>query len=151
MHRSFVFQLLLICGALAVFAGNGSAQARRAEPGAKPAAYTGILIRSVVKLNPADLKANPALDSPEIGSVIKGSPADSAGLKVGDVILEVNGEDPRNQRPIAITEPQLGETYVLRIRRGNSELEVLLVAAPRPPDLPSGKELWERERNKTGS
>ncbi|TFB18543.1 PDZ domain-containing protein [Filobacillus milosensis] len=58
-------------------------------------------------------------------SVKEGTPADQAGLKKGDIILKVNGEDIQDfqQLESIITSTKTNETMNLKIRRGNETLE----------------------------
>jgi S1-C subfamily serine protease len=59
-----------------------------------------------------------------------GSVAERAGLKINDVILSVNGNDARTGNRAFHLRP--GETrFVLRIRRGDEEMELLMERAPR--------------------
>ena len=58
----------------------------------------------------------------EIGSVVAGSPADKAGLKVGDQILRFDGERvPSAQSLNRQTEANSGETVQLIYSRGGTE------------------------------
>jgi C-terminal processing protease CtpA/Prc len=139
--RSF----LLVVGLLVASTASARAQ-ETSTPGAKPTAYTGALISLTLMGLSADTTVPPLMSYPEVRLVIKHSPADSAGIAVGDVIVEINGQDPRHQRPIPIVVPTLGEKYVLRVRRGEAEREVTLVAVPRPADLPPDRELMRMQR-----
>jgi len=68
-------------------------------------------------------------DYPVVSGLAEGSPAAKVGIRVGDVILSVNGVDGRE---LGIMHPKTpGETYVLRIRRGSEILEFTMVSAPR--------------------
>lgn len=64
--------------------------------------------------------------------VSKGIPADRAGLAVGDMILEVNGQDAAYERIPALGRPEAGTTYVFRIQRGNTEREITVTAITQP-------------------
>lgn len=68
-----------------------------------------------------------------------GSPADTAGLAVGDVILEVDGVGAATGVRSPLASLATGVSYVLRIRRGQDEHEVTLVPGPaRPVTRPRG-------------
>lgn len=67
---------------------------------------------------------------PKVTQVTPGGPAERAGLRAGDVLLTVNGEDSR-ARPL-FRERTPGTRYTIRVRRGDQEREVLLVVAERP-------------------
>ena len=66
---------------------------------------------------------------PRIRDVAPGTPAAAAGLRSGDVILEVNGVDART---VGSLYPTVGERYAMRIRRGEEEHEVNLTPVPKP-------------------
>lgn len=66
---------------------------------------------------------------PVIRDVRADSPAAGAGLVSGDVILEVKGVDARKEGALF---PTVGERYVMRIRRGDAEREVVLTPVPKP-------------------
>jgi hypothetical protein len=65
-----------------------------------------------------------------IGHVRRGSPAEAAGVDEGDVVIRIDG------RPAIEAfddlELQEGDTVHLRIRHGEDERDVAIVAAPRP-------------------
>ena len=62
---------------------------------------------------------------PVISAVAPGSPADVAGIKVGDTILEQNGADLVRDTPRRKLSP--GDTLALKVRRGSSEQQLTLV------------------------
>jgi S1-C subfamily serine protease len=67
-----------------------------------------------------------------VTGVASGSPADSAGVKTGDTILQVDGKnvtDPQTLRS-AIASVQPGSSYKLQIRRSGQD-QTLTVPAPR--------------------
>jgi Do/DeqQ family serine protease len=88
----------------------------------------------------ADLAQNLGLDRPG-GVVLNGvypqGPADRAGLKVGDVVLAVNGREVADPQSLnyRIATQHLGSDARIDILRGGqrSELAVKLVAAPETP------------------
>lgn len=61
---------------------------------------------------------------PRITELAPRSPADSAGIRVGDDILEVNGRDARELGAVRLT---VGMKTVFRMRRGDREFEITLV------------------------
>jgi len=66
-------------------------------------------------------------------AVMKGSPAEKAGLKEGDIILEVNGVKVTPERTLStlIREHAVGETIELKVLRGNQELTIAVTLAER--------------------
>lgn len=66
-------------------------------------------------------------------SVAENSPAEKAGLLAGDVVLEVNGQSIQ-EGGRSLGNPEAGVTYVLRIRRRDTEREVSVTAIPQPQD-----------------
>lgn len=71
----------------------------------------------------------------ESGSIIRGGPANKAGLRAGDVITKVGGTslNDRSSLTSAIARHKVGETIKLTIIRGEEEqtLELKLAEAPR--------------------
>jgi membrane-associated protease RseP (regulator of RpoE activity) len=62
---------------------------------------------------------------PTVKSLVPGSPAERARLRVGDVIVSVNGRDARTPPFPAVS---AGSRVVVRIRRGDAEREITYVA-----------------------
>lgn len=76
-----------------------------------------------------------------IGEVLKGSPADRAGMEPGDSLVKVNGEAATLRRMSdASRRLHPGDTVRLEVRRAGKSQTLTLVAAQRPaymgPDLP---------------
>lgn len=64
-----------------------------------------------------------------IAHVRRGSPAEAAGVEEGDVVTRINGRPAiESFRQLRLRE---GDTVQLRIRRGDDERDVSIVAAPR--------------------
>ncbi|HEV7587150.1 MAG TPA: PDZ domain-containing protein [Longimicrobium sp.] len=77
---------------------------------------------------------------PSVSRVDSGSVSAAAGLKVGDVLLSVNGRDGREAR---LFRREHGETrWIIRIRRDGEEKELAMevppsmLSASRPPPAP---------------
>jgi serine protease Do len=70
-------------------------------------------------------------------AVIKGSPAEKAGIKSDDVILEVNGERLERGKTLglALQKYAVGDEISLKVVRGGEEREVRLKLEERPKNL----------------
>ncbi|HEU4884562.1 MAG TPA: PDZ domain-containing protein, partial [Longimicrobium sp.] len=64
--------------------------------------------------------------------VRRGSPAAAAGVHEGDLVIRINGRDADEAYDELPDELKAGDTVVLRLRRGDDEREVSVVAARRP-------------------
>ncbi len=72
-----------------------------------------------------------------VGDVAKGSPADQAGLKRGDIIIEFNGkkvEDVGNLRNM-VAQSRVGSTVKISILRSKKEYSFQVVIASLPRDV----------------
>lgn len=69
-----------------------------------------------------------------IAGIMRGSPADKAGIKPGDVLLSINGKPVKDAQSllelIASLEP--GQTGGFRLRRQNKEMDVTVTVGKRP-------------------
>ena len=77
-----------------------------------------------------------AEDGVRVIEVRRGSPADEAGVRAGDVVVRLNGDDAASTMDELPRRLQAGDTVRMRIRRdGGEEREVVVVAEPRPSRL----------------
>lgn len=118
----------------------------------------GKIVRGYLGILPQDMNSDLArgfkFDKPKgaiVSDVIKGTPAEKAGLKVGDVIIAIDGEeiasaqDLRNK--IGLVTP--GKSVELKFLRGNKEMTTQVALVEREEDVsgdsttssePGGKE-----------
>jgi serine protease Do len=87
-----------------------------------------------------DIASSLGLDRPAgvlISAVHKGGAADTAGLRVGDVVLAVNGHEVNDPKALnfRIATLPVGDTVALRVWRRNNTtaLKVVMTAAPETP------------------
>jgi membrane-associated protease RseP (regulator of RpoE activity) len=73
-------------------------------------------------------------DGAPVRFVLAGSPAQQAGLKVGDVLTSVNGTPLRDavEAQQALHALHAGQTATVTYRQGSSEHQITLTAAPMP-------------------
>jgi len=109
---------------------------------------TGKVIRGILGITfqpvDADVAKSLGLDKAEgsaVTNVTKGSGADKAGLKVGDVILQVDGtkiDDP-SDLPRMIGERAPGETVNLKVWRNKAQINVKATLGAAPGSAATGK------------
>jgi serine protease Do len=71
-----------------------------------------------------------------IGQVYEGSPAEKAGLKVGDLILEIDGVKVRNSQDVVreVLRKGVGQEIKLEIIREGKKTEILVTTGEMPAD-----------------
>jgi S1-C subfamily serine protease len=75
----------------------------------------------------------------EVREVVRGSPADRAGVRSGDVVLRLNGRSPTRQVVDELRETlDPGDSVRLRVRRDGEESDRLIIAAARPRTMVYG-------------
>jgi regulator of sigma E protease len=90
----------------------------------------------IEKYHAADLGVRPMLHM-RVGRVYPGEPAESAGLKTGDVILSVNGTSSDRAAAVDAFKTNVGKALTLRIRRDGAERVVQVT--PVAKDGPAGR------------
>ena len=70
-------------------------------------------------------------------AVLSGSPADKAGIKENDIILEIDGQKLHegNTLPFFVNTKQVGDQVKLKIHRDGKEREVLVTLEERPENI----------------
>lgn len=86
-----------------------------------------------------------------ISSVEKGLPADKAGIKAEDVVLEMDGRRVKNHTDfrLRIAEQAPGDRVKLKVFRDGKTLDITVELAEKPGDRPSGQ-ITEKETEKLG-
>lgn len=78
-----------------------------------------------------------------VSDVFKGDPADKAGIKVGDIIIEINGKPIKDTHTLLLTiaAMQVGEKVSLKALRDGKEISFQIVVAERKdkPEIVSAK------------
>jgi serine protease Do len=76
----------------------------------------------------------PGADRVQIVAVSKGSGADKAGMKAGDIIIGVAGKDVTDGDSLQsiMKDLKLGDKVDVKVRRGESELDLKITLGPRP-------------------
>ena len=72
------------------------------------------------------------LESPVVASVDPGSPADRAGVRSGDVLIELGGKQLLRENVVFAELLRPGERIVVKLQRGNDVMTLLPVIEPLP-------------------
>ena len=100
----------------------------------------------------ADLAAGLGLARPwgvVIADVTSGGPSEEAGLRIGDVVLSMDGKLMENARQFDVNlyRRSVGVSVPLQIERGEARLTLLVKVRERPRDPDRLAEMVTRERN----
>jgi serine protease Do len=118
--------------------------------------YIGVLVNEMTPEIAAKLGAPKETASPFVVNVYKGAPADKAGVKPYDVVLEFNGKPIRNGSELimAVTAVDVGQTVPMKVSRGGAEKTLSIKVSQRPgsqePDT-SKQNKDKKEGKKRGS
>ncbi|HKP98163.1 MAG TPA: redoxin domain-containing protein [Fibrobacteria bacterium] len=116
----------------------GTAAAAPAKP--KPAAWLGVSIVDVPSAEmPAAYAHSTRGGAVRIQQVFKGTSADQAGLKDGDVILSINRTPLEGRRTLldTIHSKTVGDVVELRLGRDGKAMTQKMALSPRPEDMRS--------------
>ncbi|HOJ39028.1 MAG TPA: RIP metalloprotease RseP [bacterium] len=115
-------------------------RARIVAAGALHNLFFGLLV-----LIPVFMMGVPGYDGTRIGSFVKGLPAETSGLQIGDEVLSVNGKQCREwfdviQNIRQATRENPGQPVHLVVRRHQQNLSFSIMARPATTVTPDGKE-----------
>jgi serine protease Do len=100
--------------------------------------WVGVTIQAV----DTDLAKSLGLKKPTgamVNSVIPGDPADKAGIKVGDLILEIDGVEVPSNAALSrmIAEKEIGKPVKFKILRNNQKIDFTVTPSKRPSNTSS--------------
>lgn len=97
-------------------------------------AFIGVMLQELTPALAKELKVRDDRGGALITDIVSGSPADKAGLRVGDVIIAIDGKRVSDGRGVvrAILQKGVGTETSIRILRDGRERTVKLVTAQRP-------------------
>lgn len=72
-----------------------------------------------------------------VAAVLRGSPADAAGVQSGDLIIEFNGQkvSDNSELPLLVADAPIGENVKMTVLRGGQPLELTVKIGQRPDRL----------------
>jgi len=135
LRKSYVFLLVTLLSSLAVFAQDAPKPEKLTKPGEKQlqraysfsfsggGGYLGVHMREITNENFSKYGLN-GVRGVGVEKVVKGSPADEAGVKDGDVIIRFDGESVTSVRKLnrLITEVAPDHKVAITvIRKGNEQ------------------------------
>jgi serine protease Do len=100
------------------------------EKGHVTRGWLGVLIQKVTPEIAQSLGV-PEAQGALVADVIAGGPAEAAGIKVGDVIVEYDGQPVResNELPMMVARTPVGKEVKVKVRRDQGEQEIPLTIA----------------------
>ena len=92
-----------------------------------------------VKIQPVTREIASAFELKEpkgalVASIVKDSPAEKAGIKIGDIVTKFNNINIKswNQLPRIVGEAEIGKSVPIEIYRGKGELKTLMIKIEKP-------------------
>jgi len=72
-----------------------------------------------------------------VSQVYEGSPAEKAGLKVGDIVVEIDGKKIKNSQDLVheVLKKQVGQKIEVVVFREEKRMEIPVTTAEMPPDI----------------
>jgi serine protease Do len=113
------------------------AMAQAPAPAAHPGSYLGIGVRELAAQR-AEALGVPGGRGVEVSVVVTGTPADRAGLKMGDVVLQFNGQPVEGVEPFMrmVRNASPGRPARLLVWRDGASKTVSVVLGARQPGMP---------------
>jgi S1-C subfamily serine protease len=123
---------------------GGQTQVQRAWLGAKGNAVTGDIARSLGLTRPEGVL---------VSDVYRGSAADAAGLKAGDIILDVDGQPVNDEAGLRyrISLVPIGQTVPLTVLRNSRPADLRIKASAPPANPPRDERLIKGENPFSGA
>jgi len=96
--------------------------------------YIGVLVNEMTPELASQLKLPKETKNPLVARVYPGEPADKAGVREYDVILEFNGKPIRSASDLvaAVTQVAVGEKGVMKVLRDKKEVSLSIAVVARP-------------------
>jgi regulator of sigma E protease len=118
--------------------GSFASNSKKVRVGVLTAGAAMNIVLAIVVFTVAFMLGAPevvATDNVMVSAVAPGSPADGADLRVGDIVVSLNGTLVKSpEELIALTKEYLGEEVTLAIKRGSDLVEVTLTPRLNPPE-----------------
>jgi regulator of sigma E protease len=118
--------------------GSFASKSKKIRVGVLTAGAAMNIVLAIVVFTAAFMLGAPevvATDNVMISAVSPGSPADGADLRVGDIVVSLNGTPVKSpEELIALTKEYLGEEVTLVIKRGSDIVELTLTPRLNPPE-----------------
>ncbi len=96
--------------------------------------YIGILVNELTPELSEKLGIPKSIQGPIVAEVYSGEPADGAGIKVYDIVLEFNGKKIKSPADLigSVTSVDVGQTVTVKLWRSGKEKNVQIKVAERP-------------------
>lgn len=101
-------------------------------PSAEPAGYLGVQFEETMISRQNNEPAVYEIARPTIASVTAGSPAEKAGIRAGDLILSIGGQDARRLHLESLLKP--GARLTVKLKRENETKDFEVLVKERPAD-----------------
>ena len=110
----------------------------------KPEGSLGVVTTGIQMLDrqPDGTSVRMFLEPPVVASVDPGSPADRAGVRAGDVLIEIGGKKLLEERVVFADLLRPGEKVIVKFQRGRELMTVTPTIEPNAETNPTTKCLW---------